>query len=130
MSEISIDNIICYKKSTIKKLRHEFSQLKDDIIENKDLYEDCLKRELNKNVKLKDLIKDISSNLSLFILDSENQLIYIEKLSKENKSLIDNNILLINENKILKNRENIFYLTIFIVFIFNYFMFIFIKYLN
>jgi len=128
MSEINTEKIIWYKKSTIKKLRHEFSQLKDDIIENKDLYEDCLKKELDKNAKLRNLIKDISSNLSLFILDSENQLIYIENLSKENKSLIDNNKLLTNENQILKNRENIFYLTIFIVFIFNYFMFIFIKY--
>jgi hypothetical protein len=121
MTEIDFDNIICFKKKNIKKLRYEFDQLKNDIELNKEFYENCLKIEFEKNHKLKNLIKDISKNLSTFILDSENQLIYIQKISIENKSLI-------NQNNRLKIKEKIFYLTIAIAFIFNYIIFLFIKY--
>jgi len=121
MTEIDFENIICFKKTNIKKLRYEFDQLKNDIELNKDFYENCLKIEFEKNHKLKNLIKDISKNLSNFILDSENQLIYIQKISIENKSLID-------QNNRLKIKEKIFYLTIAIAFIFNYIIFLFIKY--
>jgi hypothetical protein len=94
MSEFNAKSIVLFKRSTIKKLKNEFQLLKTDIIENKDLYENCLKIELEKNAKLRNLIKDISSNLSIFILDSENQLIYIEKLLKENKLLsLENDLL-------------------------------------
>jgi len=111
MAEIDFDNIIYLKKKNIKKLRYEFDQLKNDIELNKEFYENCLKIEFEKNHKLKNLIKDISKNLSTFILDSENQLIYIQKISIENKSLID-------QNNRLKIKEKNLYLTIAIAFIF------------
>lgn len=102
MTDFNPKSIIVFKRSTIKKLRNEFELLKTDIIENKETYENCLKLELEKNKKLKDLIRNISNNLSMFILDSENQLIYINKL------LIDNQILKEENNKLKEFIKTLF----------------------
>jgi sugar-specific transcriptional regulator TrmB len=87
MSESNFDDVVFFKKSTIKILKEEFNKLKEDIENNKEFYENCLKNEFQKNSKLKKILNDISNNLFYFITDSENQLLYIEKITKKNKKL-------------------------------------------